>query len=75
MAKQMSFKQAAELVEGRGCLDNRVGCSIFWGAAAQKALAAVSVFVVAVVSSILFVDRSDRAGRWSLIYSRRYSGC
>ena len=46
-----------------------------FGAATRKARAAVSVFVVTVVSSILFVDRSDRAGRWSLIYSRRYSGC
>jgi hypothetical protein len=46
-----------------------------FGAEARKARAAVSVFVVTVVTSILFVDRSDRAGRWSLIYSRRYSGC
>ena len=46
-----------------------------FGAAARKARAAVAVFVVTVVSSILFVDRSDQAGRWSLIYSRRYSGC
>ena len=46
-----------------------------FGATARKARAAVAVFVVTVVSSILFADRSDRVGRWSLIYSRRYSGC
>ena len=33
-----------------------------FGAAARKARAAVAVFVVT-VSSILFVDHSDRAGR------------
>jgi hypothetical protein len=46
-----------------------------FGTAARTARAAVSVFVITVISSILFVERSDQAGRWSLIYSHRYSGC
>ena len=45
-----------------------------FGAAAQKVRAAFFV-CVEIVSSILFLDRSDQAGRRPLMNFRRYCGC